>query len=56
MSRIREADPSALAELSNAVSVKDAKYSIRDNPSCGAASVSSVTELGLVPWLGVAEV
>ena len=33
MSRIREADPTALAELCNAVSVKDAKYTVRDNPS-----------------------
>ena len=36
LSRIRDADPSALNELSNAVSVKDAKYSVRDNPSCQA--------------------
>ena len=33
MSRVREADPTALAELSNAVSVNDAKYTVRDNPS-----------------------
>jgi len=33
MTRIREADPTALAELSNAVSVKDQKYTVRDNPS-----------------------
>lgn len=37
LSRVREADPSALAELSNAVSVKDAKYTVRDNPSFKAA-------------------
>ncbi|CAL1166300.1 unnamed protein product, partial [Cladocopium goreaui] len=28
-----KADPTALAELSNAVSVKDQKYTVRDNPS-----------------------
>ena len=33
MTQIREADPTALAELSNAVSVKDQKYTVRDNPS-----------------------
>ena len=33
VSRVREADPTALAELSNAVSVKDGKYTVRDSPS-----------------------
>ena len=39
MSRLRQADPTALAELSNAVAVKDQKYTVRDNPSFQAATV-----------------
>ena len=37
MSRLRQADPTALAELSNAVAVKD--QTVRDNPSFQAATV-----------------